>query len=155
MLDVSRKTVRIGHAASGMLAILLITAFLVTTVIVELSGNTPLITHVKQGIAYGVVVLIPTMIAIGLTGRRLAGTSQAPLIVRKRRQMVIIAVNGLFILVPCALVLAWLATMGSFGFTFALLQGIELIAGGINLTLLVLTAKLGRQMTLRHRGKAV
>lgn len=106
MLDVSRKTVRTGHAVSGILAILLITAFLVSTVMVELSGNTMLITQVKQGIAYGVVVLIPTMIAIRMSGRRLAGTSQASLIVRKRRQMVIIAVNGLFVLVPCAFGLA-------------------------------------------------
>jgi hypothetical protein len=134
------------HAVSSMLAILIIGTFLTTTLLAELSQNTTLIAAVKQAIAYGLAVLVPTMAAVGLSGTRLAGASTAPVIQRKRRRMAVIAANGLFILVPCALVLAWLATAGNFGPMFYVVQGIELIAGAVNMTLLVLNARLGMAM---------
>lgn len=151
MQPFSRPRLRRLHAVSGGLAILIISIFLTTTLVAELSGDPPFIATVKQGIVYGLAVLIPTMAAVGLSGRRLAGTSTAPIIQRKRRLMAMIAANGLFILVPCALTLNWFATTDAFGLAFYLVQGIEFIAGPVNITLLVLNARLGMSMTRDSR----
>jgi hypothetical protein len=142
-----RAQLRNLHAISSALAILTISIFLTTTIIAELSGDPSFITTVKQGIAYGLVILVLTMATIGISGTRLAGSSTAPIIRRKRRRMALIAANGVFILVPCALILAWLATQGAFSIEFYLVQGIELIAGSANITLLVRNARLGKSMS--------
>ncbi len=142
----TRPQLRRLHAISSGLAILLISTFLAATLVAELSGVPSFLVTVKQGIAYGLVVLVPTMATIGLSGTRLAGTSTAPIIQRKRRRMTLIAANGLLILVPCALTLAWLATTNVFGQAFYLVQALELIAGPINITLLILNMRLGMAM---------
>jgi hypothetical protein len=98
---------------------------------------------------YGLLLLVPAMAAVGLSGRRLAGSSTAAIIQRKQRRMVVIAANGLLVLLPCALTLAWLAAAGDFGSLFYAVQGIELLAGGVNIMLLLLNMRLGLQMTRR------
>jgi hypothetical protein len=151
MLSLKRPGLRRLHAISGILAILIVSSFLAATLIAEFDGDPAFIATVKQAIAYGLVVLVPTMAAIGLSGTRLAGTSKTPIIKRKRRHMSLIAANGLLILLPCALILAWLATTGEPDITFYLVQGIEIIAGSVNITLLILSARLG--MSMRSRSK--
>lgn len=151
MFPLTRPQINRVHAVSGGLAILIISTFLVATLVAELSGDPPFIATVKQTIAYGLLVLVPTMATIGLSGTRLASTSTAPIIQRKRRSMAFIAANGLLVLVPCALILAWLATSGAFGLAFYLVQGVELVAGLLNITLLVLSARLGMRMTRNRR----
>jgi hypothetical protein len=153
MTHTSRTRLRKLHAISGVLAIAIIGIFLTTTIIAELSGDPALIATVKQGIVYALAVLVPTMAAVGISGKRLSGKSTAPIIQRKQRRMMLIAANGLLILVPCALILAWLATTGSFGPLFYAVQAIELIAGPINIILLILNMRLGMQMT-RQRAQA-
>jgi hypothetical protein len=128
----------------------MISAFMISTLIAELSGDLAFITTVKQAIVSGLAVLVPAMAAVGISGNRLAGKSTAPIIQRKQRRMMLIAANGLFVLVPCALALAWLAAAGSFGGLFYVVQGVELLAGAVNITLLVLTARLGMQLTHRR-----
>jgi hypothetical protein len=65
--------------------------------------------------------------------------------------MIFIAANGLLVLMPCALILAWLATTDRFGVIFYVVQGIELIAGSINITLLVRNAWIGKSMNRKTR----
>jgi hypothetical protein len=153
MTQETRTKVKRLHAMSGGLALLIISTFFTTTIISELSGDTALIAAVKQGIAYGLLLLVPAMAAVGLSGRRLAGSSTAEIIQRKQRRMAVIAANGLLVLLPCALTLAWLASTGASGSLFYAVQGIELLAGGVNITLLVLNIRLGLQMT-RRRAQA-
>lgn len=150
MTQEARTKLKRLHAVSGGLALLMISTFFTTTIISELSGDTALITTVKQGIAYGLLLLVPAMAAVGLAGRRLAGSSTAEIIQRKQRRMAVIAANGLLVLLPCALTLAWLASKGDFGSLFSVVQGIELLAGGVNITLLALNMRLGLQMTHRR-----
>lgn len=151
MQSFARPQLRRLHAISGGLAILIISTFLTTTLVAELSGDTTLIATVKQWIAYGLALLVPTMAVVGLSGRRLAGTSTSPIIQRKQRRMALIAANGLLILVPCALTLAWLPATDTFGLSFYLVQGLEIIAGPVNITLLVLNARLGMSMSRNAR----
>jgi hypothetical protein len=147
MIQLSRMHMRKLHAMSGSLAILVIATFLTSTIVAELSGDKTMIATVKQAIVYGLALLVPSMVTVGISGKRLSGTSTAPIIQRKQRRMMVIAANGLLILMPCAVALAWLASSGAFGIAFAMVQGIELLAGMVNLTLLVLNARLGMQMT--------
>lgn len=60
---------------------------------------------------------------------------------RKKKRMPIIALNGLLILLPCAIYLNVLASQGLFNQLFYLIQGVELIAGSINLTLMALNIR--------------
>jgi hypothetical protein len=57
--------------------------------------------------------------------------------------MPFIALNGLLVLVPCAVFLHARAVAGDFGGVFALVQGIELLAGAANLALMGLNLRDG------------
>jgi hypothetical protein len=62
------------------------------------------------------------------------------------KRMPIIAANGILVLVPCAIFLNLSAADGLFDMKFYLLQGVELIAGATNLTLMGLNIRDGLRM---------
>ena len=86
---------------------------------------------VKTGILWGLRVLVPSMLAVGMSGMRLGGRSRHPRVVAKRRRMPVIAGNGLLILVPAAFVLQHLAASGAVGPLFYAVQAVELTAGAV------------------------
>lgn len=137
------------HSIMGFLATALIITFFLSSVIVELVGNEAEIAQVKQMIVYGLWGLVPAMAIIGLSGRAITGLRQGRLIQTKMRRMKLIALNGLFILLPCALILNYLAVAGNFNLTFYLLQGIELAAGAVNIGLMGLNIRDGLRLTGR------
>ena len=92
---------------------------------------------------------MPAMAAAGATGFCMAGRSAEPHVVRKRRRMPFIALNGLLVLVPCAVFLHARAAAAEFGEAFELVQGIELLAGAMNLTLMGLNMRDGFALTGR------
>ena len=141
------------HAVAGALALLIILTFFSSTVVAELRGDIAVIAAVKRYIAYGLALLIPAMAAVGLTGSRLSGRSQAHPILVKRRRMAVIAANGILILTPCALALHWLASSGSFGLPFYLIQGLELVAGPVNIALIALNIRDGLKLSGRLHKK--
>uniref|UniRef100_UPI0015C6582A hypothetical protein n=1 Tax=Rhizobium sullae TaxID=50338 RepID=UPI0015C6582A len=98
---------------------------------------------VKNGILWGMLILIPAMIIVGGTGVRLAGKAKSVLVRAKKHRMPIIALNGILILVPCAFFLANRASTGQFDTMFYVVQAIELVAGGTNLTLMGLNLRDG------------
>ena len=145
-----RSSFRRLHLVSSVLALLLPAAFLTATVGVELFGDAAAILTIKRGIAWGLVVLVPSMAAAALSGKRLAGRSRAGVIVAKQRRTRIAALNGILVLVPSAIALYVLAARGDFGRLFVTVQTVELIAGPINVGLLALNARDG----LRLSGRA-
>ncbi|WP_264812573.1 hypothetical protein [Gluconacetobacter sacchari] len=68
----------------------------------------------------------------------------------KLRPMRIIGLNGICVLVPCALFLAARAAASRFGWLFYGIQALELLAGSINLTLLVLNLRDGLRLARRQ-----
>ena len=130
------RPLSILHRIAGGMALLLITTFWVSTVVVELRGNVAEIILVKTAIAYGLLALIPCLIATGASGFRLSGGKKAGLLGVKLRRMKIIAGNGVLCLMPCAISLALMAQQERFGVVFAVIQGIELLAGAINIYLI-------------------
>lgn len=124
------------HGIVGFLATAVIFVFFISSIVVELMGDEAAIRLVKQLIVYGLVVLVPAMMATGLSGQAVVGARQGALIKTKQRRMIVVAANGLVILVPCAILLNRWAAAGVFDTTFYLVQAVELLAGGTNLILM-------------------
>jgi hypothetical protein len=140
------------HAAFGVAALLMLTSFWTVTALSELSGNPAVVAAVKRAIAWGLVGLVPCLAAVGGSGFRLAGRrARSPLLSAKARRMQVAALNGLLVLAPCALFLAWKADAGALDAAFYAVQAVELSAGGLNIALLVLNMRDGMRLRPRTR----
>jgi hypothetical protein len=137
------------HPVAGIVAFLIILCFWTSTVIVELGGNEANIAAVKLAVLWGLGLLIPAIAFAGASGFKLGGKSPHPVIAAKRWRMPFIALNGLLVLVPCAIVLQQRASAGLFDQTFTAVQAVELLAGAINLTLMGLSIRDGFKLTRR------
>ena len=149
----ARSTASRVHAAAGVTAFAVISLFLISSAAVELAGNPAAIATVKQAIAWGLLLLIPALAATGGSGFAMVGGSPGGLAGAKLRRMRFIAANGVLVLVPSALYLAWKAGQGAFDGGFALVQAIEFAAGGANLVLMGLNIRDGLAMTKRRRSR--
>lgn len=140
------------HFIAGLLATLTIATFFFSTVIVELFGSPETVATVKALIVMpGLFVLVPAIAATGGSGFFLSKSRQGQLVESKKRRMPFIAANGLLVLMPCAIFLNSWASVGSFDNTFYLVQGLELLAGAVNLTLMGLNIRDGLKMSGRFR----
>jgi hypothetical protein len=146
-----RKRIVAVHTAAGAGAFLIIASFQAATILAESLAIPALIAGVKTGIVFGLFILIPMMAIAGLTGRRLAGPSPKGLPARKLRRLALAAFNGVFVLVPCALFLAWRARAGLFGAPFYAAQALEFAAGLVNLILIGLNMRDGFALSGRFR----
>lgn len=134
------------HPVAGMIGLACIVVFWTASLTVELIGDPAAIAAVKRGILWGLLLLIPALAMTGASGFRLAGGARSGPIGAKRRRMPIIALNGLLVLVPCAVALDHLAQAGRFGTPFLTLQAIELAAGAVNIALMGLNVRDGRRL---------
>lgn len=137
------------HVAAGTVALLTVTCFWISTAAAELTGSAETIAAVKAAILAGMVVLIPAMIIAGASGFSLGKDWRSPVVQQKKRRMRIIAANGLLVLLPSAYVLAGWAGAGRFDAAFVVVQGLELVAGAINIALLSLNMRDG--LALRRK----
>ncbi len=144
---------KIVHPVAGGVALLTIATFWVSTVISELSGSRALIASVKTTIPWGFLLLIPALAAAGGTGVLMSKGSRVGLVGTKFKRMPFIAGNGILVLIPSALFLASKASAGEFDTNFYLVQALELVAGGVNITLLGLNMRDGLKLKgwLRRR----
>jgi len=140
------------HAIAGTIAMLTILIFWASTIISELFGSHAQITSVKTLVLYGMILLIPSMIATGASGASLGKGWKLPVVGRKAKRMKIIAANGILILIPSAFFLASKAQAGAFDTVFYVAQAAEIIAGATNITLLSLNMRDG--LALRRRKQA-
>jgi len=127
------------HAIAGTIALLTILTFWTSTLLSEIFGTHAQIATVKTAVLYGMLLLIPAMIAAGAS--------------RKAMRMKFIAANGALILLPSAFFLASKAQSGAFDTVFYSVQTLEVIAGAVNITLLSLNMRDG--LALRRRKQAV
>ncbi|MBV7435367.1 hypothetical protein KRX19_10050 [Cardiobacteriaceae bacterium TAE3-ERU3] len=146
-----RQTIRNIHVGAAVLATLGIATFWLSTITAELFMSHDSIATVKMLICCAMFIFIPTMAITGATGMKMGAKSPHPNIVRKRKRMPIIALNGLLVLLPCAIYLNHLASAGQFTTTFYVVQIIEIIAGATNLTMMILSMRDG--ITLHRRPK--
>lgn len=142
------------HATAAVLAILCLASFWTSTIVSELFLSIEAVARVKQTILYALFVFIPTIMVTGITGFAMAGKGIHPLILRKKRRMPFIGANGFLVLVPSAIYLAAKATAGDFDSWFYVVQGIELVAGALNITLIGLNISDGIQLGRRRLNRA-
>lgn len=137
------------HGFFGAIALLCIATFWASTVVSELFLHQASVVAVKNAVLAGMWALIPAMAATGSSGYSLARTRRGRLVDVKGRRMKGVAANGLLVLLPSAWVLASWANAGRFDGAFYALQGVELLAGAINITLLALNMRDGLRLAGR------
>ena len=147
----ARSLITAIHLAGAVSALLLIGSFWLASAISELCGDAAAVLAVKRAIVGGLAVLVPALIATGATGRLLSGSSPVGFAKQKLARTKLIAATGVFVLVPCALLLARLAEQARFGPLFYALQALELAAGASNLILLAKNARQGLILSGRLR----
>lgn len=148
---------KIIHPVAGVLAIITIATFWLSTILSELFGTQAMIIAVKSAIPWGFLLLIPAMAAAGGSGTVLAKGRRGGVLGTKMKRTRIIAANGLLVLIPAALFLASRAKAAEFDAVFYAVQALELMAGATNITLLGLNMRDGLRMKGRLRrpdGKA-
>jgi hypothetical protein len=139
------------HGVMGFLAMAMITLFFCSTILVELFGDEQAVALVKQMIVYGLFILAPAMMLTGISGKVIVGARQGRLIKTKMKRMIFVAANGLFILIPCAIVLNKLAASGVFDAAFYMIQSVELLAGAVNIVLMGMNIRDGLLLSGRMR----
>ncbi len=144
------------HAVAGGIGFLMILLFWTSTAVTELFASHEMIATVKALILNGMFILIPSMIIVGGSGMAMGKNRKDALALGKKRRMPVIALNGLLVLLPSAWFLASKSSAGEFDTTFYIVQGIELIAGAANITMMALNIRDGLTMTgkirrARHR----
>jgi len=138
------------HPIAGGVALSTIATFLGATIVAELAGSTDAIVAVKTLIPWGLLLLVPAIVATGGSGFALArGSGRAA---AKARRMRLIAANGVLVLIPAAFFLASKARAGELDLVFYTVQAVELVAGGLNLVLLGQNARDGLRLSGRIRS---
>lgn len=139
------------HAIAGGVALVLILEFWLATAIAEAFLGPEQIFLVKTAILWAMAVLIPALIVTGVTGFRLAGRAQppSPEVRAKKRRQILIMLNGVFVLLPSASYLAQKATTATFDGGFIAVQILELVAGAVNIYLMVKNMRAGLRLTGR------
>ncbi|MCJ8521781.1 hypothetical protein ABID21_004967 [Pseudorhizobium tarimense] len=138
------------HPVAGATALLTIITFWTSTVLSELLATEAVVIAVKTTIPWGFFLLIPALAAAGGSGFALAKGRRAGLVGVKAKRMPFIAANGFLILIPAALFLSYKAGQVEFDSVFYGVQGLELIAGAVNITLIALNMRDGLKM---RRGR--
>jgi hypothetical protein len=140
-----------AHLVAGVLALLCIATFFLSTVLVELFGPPESVGRLKSLIVTpGLWILIPAVAVAGGSGIFLSKSRHGRLVDAKKKRMPFIAANGL--LVPCAILLDRWAAAGTFDTGFYVVQAIELLAGATNLMLMGLNVRDGLRMAGRLRA---
>ena len=140
------------HAIAGVTGFLIILTFWTSTVVSEIFGAPQTIAQVKSMILWGMFGLIPAMAIAGGSGMAMGGRRKDAPARAKKKRMPFIAANGLLILLPAAFFLEAQASRGIFDTVFYIVQGIELFAGAVNLTMMGLNIRDGLRMSRRRRG---
>lgn len=140
------------HVLGAIIATLCIATFFTSTVLIEIFGSHESIARIKALIVMpGLFILISAIAATGATGFSLGKNRKGRLVMAKKKRMPIIAANGFLILVPAAIFLSKWAALDLFDARFYIVQGLELIAGAVNLTLLGMNIRDG----LKISGKKI
>ena len=141
------------HAFVGSFALLCIVTFWGSTLVSELFLDHGDVVAVKNGILAAMWLFIPAMAATGASGFALARNARSRLVGVKIRRMKVIAANGFLVLLPSACFLAARANSGQFGTDFYVVQGIELVAGAVNIVLMALNMGDGLRLSGRLRSR--
>ncbi len=143
---------KLVHCSAAIAVTLCIALFFGSSIIIELVGSHEAIATVKSLIVYpGLFILVPAIAITGGSGFALARSRSGKLVNSKIRRMPFIGMNGLLVLLPSAIYLDLWAASGMFDTRYYLVQGLELIAGLINLVLMGVNLRDGLRLSGRLR----
>ena len=146
-----RKHIAVVHRIAGGAAFVIMLAFMAGSVASELTGDADTIAATKNAIRWGLLALIPALAATGGSGFKLVAGRPKGLAAVKFARMRIVGANGILILVPSVLFLAWKAEHGALNGWFVTVQAIEYLAGSLNLLLMGLNIRDGMRLGGRLR----
>ncbi|MGO4731133.1 hypothetical protein [Paenibacillus sp. JNUCC-31] len=136
------------HAFASIISFLCIAVFLISTIIVDLFCSHETIARLKSLIVLpGLIILIPAMAITGATGFKISRGRKGKIIDKKKKRMPFIALIGVLIMIPSAILLDMWASTGQFGVKFLLVQLIEIICGSFNLFLMSMSMRDGFVLT--------
>ena len=143
-----RKTLVKIHVIATVIAIMTIATFFVSSLVAEINGSETFLRKVKAAILFSLPILLITMPALGVTGNKLAGKSQNPTVLAKRKRMRFVFVNGIT-LITLACFLYYRSHYQTIDSIFLVAQVAEFALGLTNLTLIGLNIKSGLQLSGR------
>jgi hypothetical protein len=145
---------KIIHPVAGAVALATIATFWFSSLFSELFASQATVAAVKTTIPWGFLILIPAMAATGGSGFASAKGRRAGLVGAKVKRMLLIAANGILVLIPAALFLAAKAKAAEFDTLFYAVQTLELVSGATNIALLGLNMRDGLKMKGRLRRRS-
>lgn len=145
-----RKTLVKIHIIATTIAVITIATFFVSSLIAEINGDKGLIRDVKKVILFSLPVLLIAMSALGISGNRLAGKSQNPIVLAKQKRMKLVFINGMG-LVTLACFLYYRSHYQTIDIIFLGAQIAEFALGLTNLILMGLNIKSGFQLSGRFK----
>jgi hypothetical protein len=131
------------HIAAGIVSLLSVTGLWSATAVGALSGDMAFLTGIERTVPWGFVVLIPALLAAGVTGQRIAGGWASLVLRHKLRRMRLALLITVLILLPASLALAHLASIGAFAYEFLLEEAVALSFGALTICLLAMNARDG------------
>jgi hypothetical protein len=148
-----RKTLVRVHIIATVIALLTIATFFISSLIAELNGNEGFIKEVKKTILFALPIMLIAMPALGVTGNKLSGKSQNPIVLAKRKRMRFVFINGIG-LITLACFLYYRSHYQSIDTTFLVAQVAELVLGLTNLILIGMNIRSGFQLSGRLKRQA-
>ncbi|WP_017220534.1 hypothetical protein [Moritella dasanensis] len=149
------KTLKNIHKVAAILAFLLITSFLTSTIIADLLATPEKIAQVKNTILMFIPILILAMMATGLSAKKLYPSAVTGKFKLKQTRLKVAAINGTLILLPAAIVLAKWSALGQFDGLYWTVQILEVIAGMTNLTMIGLNIRDGIRLGVKAKKRTV
>lgn len=141
-----RKNIVKAHLIATIIAALTILTFFSTSLYAEIKGDIELIKSVKAFILYALPIMILAMPILKITGDKLMGKSKNPTILAKAKRMKFVMLNGIC-LVSLAIFLYYRSHYQTIDGVFLIAQIAEFAFGLANLTLIMINAKIGMQLS--------
>lgn len=145
-MTMKRKTVVTAHFVATIIAGITIVTFFSLSLVAEIKGDIQFIKSVKTFILYALPVMVIAMPMLKVTGDKLAGKSTNPIILAKKKRMRLMIVNGV-VLITLAVFLYYRSHFHEIDPVFVIAQIAEFGFGLGNLTLIVLNARSGLQLS--------
>lgn len=141
-----RKTVITVHFIATIIAGITIVTFFSLSLVAEIKGDIQFIKGVKTFILYALPIMVIAMPMLKITGDKLAGKSNNPIILAKKKRMKLMIVNGIG-LITLAVFLYYRSHFHAIDHVFLIAQIAEFGFGLGNLTLIVLNTRSGLQLS--------
>ena len=141
-----RKTILRAHLIATIVAVITISTFFVISLFAEIKGDKILIKSVKAFILYALPIMVLAMPVLKITGDKLAGKSKNPAVLAKAKRMKIVILNGIG-LISLAVFLYYRSHYHMIDNIFLRAQIAEFVLGLANLTLIIINAKSGMQLS--------